>query len=153
MYQIPYDENTEKISFSPERSPEANQDGNRFATLCRFCDVPYVIVNSSKKQQMKTKQIEKGVQIMMTMKDSKKAELNLEQLNQVAGGKVGDVYYGWTCENCNESTATVYVEEDEEWIGPFGEIMHNLTFRHYCEVCGETWYTSSTQNMGKPKNK
>ena len=65
----------------------------------------------------------------------------------------GYTYTGWTCRNCNTSTATVVIVKDHEWENSDGYLIHSMGYEYHCDVCGDTWYSYSAENLGKPKPK
>ena len=89
----------------------------------------------------------------MEFEEGNKIELTPEQMKQVSGGQVGDTYTGWTCRNCNTSTATVVIVKDHEWENSDGYLIHSMGYEYHCDVCGDTWYSYSAENLGKPKPK
>ena len=85
----------------------------------------------------------------MEFEEGKEIELTPEQLEQVAGGQVGDVLTGWTCCKCGSNMATAEVlREKTRKNYNRGTLYRNVGYKHHCDACGETWYSSSTQQLG-----
>jgi len=84
----------------------------------------------------------------MKFEEGNEIELTPEQMELVSGGNVGDVYTGWTCWKCKTNTATVVVLEDTILKNQFKNLIRSLKYKHHCDVCGDTWYSSGSQKLG-----
>ena len=89
----------------------------------------------------------------MEFENSKRIELTPEQMDQVAGGKVGDVFTGWTCWNCGSNMATAEVLREKLSIGFSTVTRTKNLYRHvgykiHCDACGEAWFNDTVQNLG-----
>lgn len=85
----------------------------------------------------------------MEFEDGKNVELTPEQMEQVAGGKVGDVFTGWACWKCNSNMTTAKVlSEKTKKNYQLGRLYRRVRYEHHCDACGDTWYSASTQNLG-----
>ena len=68
-------------------------------------------------------------------------KLTREQLAQVAGGKVGDVFSGWPCLRCGSRNTTVTITEDRNTSPRAdGTYDHCMTYLYKCTGCGGEYY-------------
>ena len=89
----------------------------------------------------------------MEFENGKSIELTPEQMDQVAGGKVGDVFTGLTCWNCGSNMATAEVLREKLSTGlsipsRTKKLYRSVGCKFHCDACGEAWFKDTIQDLG-----